>query len=616
MTTWLTSRALGRALKVLALGLCLAVAACGGKKELTFVGAPAGPSDGGEGNMVSATCGDRVVDDGEDCDDGARADGDGCDGSCTLEEGWTCSGEPSTCVKCGNEVVEEGEECDDGNLDGGDGCNAECKIEGSCEAPLPILLEADGDGFLGSASAATAPSEAGQVAAATCGASKAGAGADRIFEFELPGAADVDVRVGANFDAIVRVMSKACDLKTELDAGGCVDGAGVAGEEQAHFDDLAAGKYYVVVDGKTAKAAGEFTVTVEARCPLSGVKIDRVILAEPFRTVLFNSNQQCGVDLSRLGIYSQPEAADGPKTLPATTLEPLKRRVLTSESPPPAATTYQGNIRFDLEDYAGAFYLCRGECDTANGENVIDAFRWEGASGALSTPAPKSVHFDADADALTDRATMSYFRVLSDSVFPNFSKADFEGAYFVETFEDGTLSGWEAPVALFYKPKFEEVDGTLGAFSLALNGGNMAQAVWNGPTHSFEDNTGTAFAPSPSYVSLRVRGSDVKANQGLVFFGHDGKEADGFGSQLRDNGTIGFGSPPTITLSYKANTWYLIEYDEFVYPTKAQPTGSVNVKVDGKPQGSLDLTVANLSKISLRSLTPMTNFWIDQIIVR
>ncbi len=614
MTSWLTSLTRSAAVSVVSVSLAVALAACGGKKELTFVGAPDGLGDGGAGNMVAANCGNRVVDGSEDCDDGARADGDGCDGSCKLEEGWTCTGAPSSCVKCGNDKLEEGEQCDDGNLEKGDGCNAECKIEGSCETPLPILLEVDKDGLVGTASATTAESEAGQVAAAACGAAKAGGGADRIFEFELPGAADVDIKVGASFDAIVRVTSTACDLKTELAVGGCVDGAAVAGEENAHFDDLPAGKYYVVVDGKTPKAAGDFSVTVEARCPLSGVKIDRVILAEPFRTSLFNSNQNCAVDLSRVGLYAQPEAADVPKTLPAISLEPLKRRVLTSESPPPAATTYQGNIRFDLEGYAGALYLCRGACDTANGSNVTDAVRWEGGSGALSVDAPTSVKLEKDAPALTDRLTMSYYRVLSDSVYPNFSGDDFSAAYWVETFDDGSLSGWDPPTALFYKPKFESVTGTTGAFSLALIGGNPAMAVWNGPNHVFKDNTGADATLTPTYVSLRVRASDKTVSHGWAFFGSSSNESSGFGSFFRDGGSLSFGAPmPTIATPYAVDTWYLIEYKNF---TTLGGVTTVDVYVDGKARTpALPVPKASITQVSLRNLGDTTS-WVDQIIVR
>jgi MYXO-CTERM domain-containing protein len=39
---------------------------------------------------ASAVCGDRVVDDGETCDDGGFLLGDGCDADCAIEGGWVC----------------------------------------------------------------------------------------------------------------------------------------------------------------------------------------------------------------------------------------------------------------------------------------------------------------------------------------------------------------------------------------------------------------------------------------------------------------------------------------------------------------------------------------------
>ncbi len=43
-------------------------------------------------------CGDGVVQMGEACDDGGTTAGDGCSGTCTLESGYACSGEPSVCT--------------------------------------------------------------------------------------------------------------------------------------------------------------------------------------------------------------------------------------------------------------------------------------------------------------------------------------------------------------------------------------------------------------------------------------------------------------------------------------------------------------------------------------
>ena len=64
-----------------------------------------------------STCGDGIVDGGEQCDDGNTQDGDGCSSSCALEQ------------NCGDGVVNPGEECDDGNWDDGDGCSSNCTIE-------------------------------------------------------------------------------------------------------------------------------------------------------------------------------------------------------------------------------------------------------------------------------------------------------------------------------------------------------------------------------------------------------------------------------------------------------------------------------------------------------
>jgi cysteine-rich repeat protein len=75
-------------------------------------------------------CGDGIVDEGEECDDGNLEDGDGCTSQCT-------------CARCGDGAlyvfpsdhgsgscpVVEIEECDDGNNVAGDGCSPTCRLE-------------------------------------------------------------------------------------------------------------------------------------------------------------------------------------------------------------------------------------------------------------------------------------------------------------------------------------------------------------------------------------------------------------------------------------------------------------------------------------------------------
>jgi cysteine-rich repeat protein len=67
------------------------------------------------------SCGDGTLDSEEQCDDGNRLDGDGCGPLCTIETGWTCSGEPSVCTSlCGNATLDPAEQCDGDNLGGND----------------------------------------------------------------------------------------------------------------------------------------------------------------------------------------------------------------------------------------------------------------------------------------------------------------------------------------------------------------------------------------------------------------------------------------------------------------------------------------------------------------
>ena len=63
-----------------------------------------------------ARCGDGVIFRGvEFCDDGNNRDGDGCKAAC---------GPP----RCGDRILDAGERCDDGNRDDGDGCLSTCVV--------------------------------------------------------------------------------------------------------------------------------------------------------------------------------------------------------------------------------------------------------------------------------------------------------------------------------------------------------------------------------------------------------------------------------------------------------------------------------------------------------
>lgn len=110
-------------------------------------GAAAG--QGGTGGSMSS-CGNGLIEPPEACDDENTSPGDGCDGGCLLEPGYTCDGEPSVCQLCSNGLIEGKEECDDGNGDIADGCGTTCQIELGywCNGTPSVCTPGCGDGFL------------------------------------------------------------------------------------------------------------------------------------------------------------------------------------------------------------------------------------------------------------------------------------------------------------------------------------------------------------------------------------------------------------------------------------------------------------------------------------
>jgi cysteine-rich repeat protein len=76
--------------------------------------------------MKYPVCGDSIIDQGEQCDNGNRV---GCTLNCVPDTGYKCSavlGTASLCGLCGNGIVEPGEECDNKGLAG---CSTGCKVD-------------------------------------------------------------------------------------------------------------------------------------------------------------------------------------------------------------------------------------------------------------------------------------------------------------------------------------------------------------------------------------------------------------------------------------------------------------------------------------------------------
>ncbi len=99
------------------------------------------PGDGGDISQAGAAndgpvCGDGVIESPETCDDGNSKPGDGCSGTCTKEPNFVCPTPGQPCVAsttpavCGDGKLEGDEGCDLGgtNNDGTKGCDSTCQI--------------------------------------------------------------------------------------------------------------------------------------------------------------------------------------------------------------------------------------------------------------------------------------------------------------------------------------------------------------------------------------------------------------------------------------------------------------------------------------------------------
>lgn len=87
-----------------------------------------------DGICGGRTCGNGVLDDGEECDDGNDDNLDDCTSMCRFP-------------KCGDGIVQQNEDCDDGNLDDSDSCRSDCRVPACGDGHLDTKEECD-DGNL------------------------------------------------------------------------------------------------------------------------------------------------------------------------------------------------------------------------------------------------------------------------------------------------------------------------------------------------------------------------------------------------------------------------------------------------------------------------------------
>lgn len=97
------------------------------------------------------TCGNGVLEAAEECDDGNRKNGDGCNAECRTENGWRCSfTNPSTCFKDNNVNYQdvEGSESHESRNEVSTASSPEAPTETPTETPTKSKSHSGGAGFV------------------------------------------------------------------------------------------------------------------------------------------------------------------------------------------------------------------------------------------------------------------------------------------------------------------------------------------------------------------------------------------------------------------------------------------------------------------------------------
>jgi cysteine-rich repeat protein len=160
---------------------------------------------------------------------------------------------------CGNAVLDDGEGCDDGNAASGDGCSDACEVESAPAGGCPgtaITLTAPSAGERAGSVVADTTGFGSSFDSATCGG---GNGKDAVYSVTSDIAGRARVVLDAKFDAYLALRSICGDAKTE---SACEPVPVGGGKSQLVFPVAAGQTMFIVVDG-VAGESGAFRLDVE-----------------------------------------------------------------------------------------------------------------------------------------------------------------------------------------------------------------------------------------------------------------------------------------------------------------------------------------------------------------
>ena len=211
--------------------LLLLFVACGARSSLEI---PTGVEALGGGEAVGA---------------GGASPGGGGNGGSTV-----------TGISCGNGIIEAGEQCDDGNQTSGDGCSVSCGTElGSCEIPVLVTLGI-GSPQLFSGTTLGAPSQHTLINADGCAASSA-TGPESIYQVTVTDVGHVTAwvqSVGTDHDTVLYTRTSCESAESQL---ACHDNSANGGEVVSSWMEPG-DTMFVFVDGGNG-AAGAYQLNLD-----------------------------------------------------------------------------------------------------------------------------------------------------------------------------------------------------------------------------------------------------------------------------------------------------------------------------------------------------------------